>query len=140
MHTAANGEFYYTYTIKMQDFFIRCDGRYIRIDIREIRYIESVKNYVRIVTTERSWLVLMSLRQLEAELPDSHFCRVHRSYIVALSYIRSFDQEMVYMEGIDIPINPLYKQSLQSKVKVLVSDYTKKDPATSRALTNRFDH
>lgn len=109
----------------LKDFFIRCDGKYIRIDVADIRYIEALKNYARIVTTSRAWIVLMSLRQLEEELNDGNFCRVHRSFIVSLSHILSFDQDTVYVEGKDIPLTSQYKQLLQSKVKVLVSDYTK---------------
>lgn len=106
-------------------FFIRCDGKFTRVDTREIRYLESLANYVKIVTTAKTYLVLMSLRQLEEELPAGEFCRVHRSYIVSLSHIQSFDQDLVYLGEVTIPINPQYKQALQAKVKVLVSDYHK---------------
>jgi DNA-binding LytR/AlgR family response regulator len=102
--------------------FVRCDGKYIRINTDEIRYIESLKNYVRIVAITKSYLVLISLTQLEKELPASHFCRVHRSFIVSLHHINSFDHENVYLSDITIPINPAYKNMLLSKVKVLVSD------------------
>ena len=105
-------------------FFIRCDGKFIRVDTREIRYLEAMKNYVKIVTGSKSYLVLISLRQLEQELPADQFCRVHRSYIVSLAHIQSFDQDTVYLEEGMIPINPHYKQALQKRVKLLISDYT----------------
>ena len=104
------------------DFFIRSDGKFIRIDTRSIRYLESLKNYVRIVTTTNSYMVLISLRQLEVELPENQFCRVHRSFIISLSHISSFDNESVYMDATEIPISTAYKEMLQSRVKVLVSD------------------
>lgn len=110
------------------DFFIRCDGKYTRIDTRDIRYIESLKNYVRIVTTTGSYLALISMRQLEEELPPATFCRVHRSYIVSLSHISSFDHESVYIEKTILPISPVFRQVLQGKVKVLVSDTRGKVP------------
>jgi DNA-binding LytR/AlgR family response regulator len=106
----------------LQPFFIRCDGKYIRIDIRDIRYLESLKNYVRIVTITKTYLVLMSMQQLEEELPQAHFCRVHRSFIVSIGHICSFDHESVYMDAVTIPISPVYKNALQNKVKVLVSN------------------
>ncbi len=106
----------------LQPLFIRCDGKYIRIDIRDIRYLESLKNYVRIVTPAKSYLTLMSLRQLEAELPKAHFCRVHRSFIVSIGHICSFNHELVYMDEVTIPISPVYKNALPNKVKLLVSD------------------
>jgi hypothetical protein len=65
---------------------------------------------------------LMSLTQLEKELPASQFCRVHRSFIVSLHHINSFNHENVYLDDLTIPVNPVYKNVLPSKVKVLVSD------------------
>jgi DNA-binding LytR/AlgR family response regulator len=106
----------------LNNFFVRCDGKYIRIDMRDIRYLKSMKNYVSIVTISKSYMVLISLTQLEKALPASHFCRVHRSFIVSLHYINSFDHENVYFNDIAIPINPVYKNVLPSKVKVLLSD------------------
>src|SRR5688572_22486791 len=98
------------------NFFIRCDGKYIRISTTDIRYIQSMKNYVRIVTTTKTYLVLITLQQLERELPTLDFCRVHRSFIVAINHISSFDQEMVYVGKDQVPINPGYKNALQAKV------------------------
>lgn len=103
-------------------FFIRCDGKYIRINTNDICYMESMENYVRIVTTSKTYMTLISMRQLEKELPASIFCRVHRSFIVSLQYINSFDHQSVYLDTITIPINPIYKNVLPSKVKVLLSD------------------
>lgn len=104
------------------DFFIRCDGKYVRIDLQEIQYLESLKNYVRIVTHSRSHLVLISLRQLENELPPELFVRVHRSYLVSLSHIRAFDHDTVFIANKTIPISPVYRPALTSRVKVLQSE------------------
>lgn len=106
----------------MQEFFVRCDGRYTRLELKDIRYVESLGNYVRIVTTSRSHLVLMSLRQLEEWLPEDRFCRTHRSFIVALEHVDAFDHETVFMEQDSIPISSGYRHILLSKVHVLISD------------------
>jgi len=103
-------------------FFIRSDGRYIKISTEDILYLESVKNYVRIVTPQKSWLVLMSLRHIEKELPSDVFCRVHRSYVVSLYHIVSFDNEMVQMANKQIPIGNRFRQALPAKVKILNGD------------------
>ncbi len=104
------------------NFFIRCDGKYIRINTADILYIRSLKNYVSIVSTTKTYLVLISLQQLEKELPAGQFCRVHRSFIVALHHVSSFDHKTVYIDSAVIPIDPVYKNALQAKVKVLVSE------------------
>lgn len=103
-------------------FFIRSDGKFTRVDIRDIRYIEALKNYVKIVTGNRQFLVLISLRQIEAELPAGQFCRVSRSFIVSLAHIQHFDHELVQLEGASVPLSTVYKNLLQSKIKVLVSE------------------
>lgn len=114
-------------------FFIRSDGRYIKISFSDILYLESVKNYVRIVTTQKSWLVLMSLRQIEKELPADRFCRVHRSFVVSLYHIVSFDHEMVQLEQKQIPIGNRFRQALPDKVKILNGD------ARSRAAYSHME-
>jgi DNA-binding LytR/AlgR family response regulator len=103
-------------------FFIRSDGRYIKISFAEILYLESVKNYVRIVTMQKSWLVLMSLRHIEKELPADRFCRVHRSYVVSLYHIVSFDNETVHLEHKQIPIGNRFRQALPERVRILNGD------------------
>jgi two-component system LytT family response regulator len=87
-------------------FFIRSDGRYIKIAFTDILYLESVKNYVRIVTVQKNWLVLMSLRYIEKEL----------------YHIVSFDNEMVQLENKQIPIGNRFRQALPPRVKILNGD------------------
>jgi DNA-binding LytR/AlgR family response regulator len=103
-------------------FFIRCDGKYIRIDIKDICYIEALKNYVRIFTEGGAYLALISMRQIEEELPANEFCRIHRSFIVPLARVKSFDNEMLYLEKVSLPVSPAYKNILQGKVRILFSD------------------
>lgn len=103
-------------------FFIRCDGKYIRINIREITYVEALKNYVRIVTETGTYMALISMRQIEEELPEQEFCRIHRSFIVSLAFVKSFDNEMLYLDKVSLPVSPAYKSLLQGKVRLLISD------------------
>jgi Response regulator of the LytR/AlgR family len=119
-------------------FFIRSDGRYIKIAFGDIVYLESVKNYVRIVTTQKSWLVLMSLRQIEKELPSDMFCRVHRSFVVSLYHIISFDNEMVQLEGKQIPIGNRFRHSLPASVKILNADVRSRNSYTPMDAENEL--
>lgn len=108
-------------------FFVRHESRYIKLSVREILYVESVKNYVRVVTTGKSYLVLISLRQMEEELPQELFCRVHRGYLVSLPHIISFDSNTVQVDKKQIPISEQYRQVLFSRVKILISDTRQKN-------------
>jgi DNA-binding LytR/AlgR family response regulator len=108
-------------------FFIRQDGRNVKIDMYNIVYIEARKNYTRLVMTDRSVMVLITLKQWENILPQYQFCRVHRGYIINIERIISFDNKFVYLPGINIAIGEQYKEELPSKVRIIASEAPKKD-------------
>jgi two-component system, LytTR family, response regulator len=102
-------------------FFIRLDSKYQKIQFDEIKYVEACKNYIRIVTTKKAHIVLITMKQIERVLPSNLFCRVHRSYIVSLNYINAFDHELVYMDGIELPLSVPFQKPLQNKVMIVTS-------------------
>jgi two-component system, LytTR family, response regulator len=102
-------------------FFIRSEGKYVRINITEICYVEALKNYVRIITTSGTFMALISMRQIEEELPVAEFCRIHRSYLVALAFIKCFDNETLGLDNVTLPVSPAFRQLLHSKVRILIS-------------------
>ncbi|MBS1564812.1 MAG: LytTR family transcriptional regulator [Bacteroidetes bacterium] len=103
-------------------FFIRSNSRYVKVSLKDIVYAEALKNYVRIVTVQRNWLVLLSLKELEKALPFEGFCRVHRSFIVSLEHVQSFDRDTVYMEQANIPIGESYRQEMEKHITLLVKE------------------
>ena len=93
-------------------FFIKSDGRYIKIHFSEILYIESDKDYIYIYTEEKRHMTLLSLKNIEQTLPENRFLRVHRSFIVA-------KERVSMMEGNRLKINDRYipiSRSLQPKI------------------------
>jgi len=103
-------------------FFIRQDGRNVKVDFHNILYIEARKNYTRLVMMERSAMVLITLKQWENILPTELFCRVHRGYIVSIERIISFDNKYVYLPGINITIGEQYRNALPSTVLIVASE------------------
>src|SRR5664279_1259811 len=67
--------------------FVKTEYRLERIDLNDILYIEGMKDYLRIICTGKKIMTLQSFAKIEESLPDNKFCRVHKSYIVALSLI-----------------------------------------------------
>jgi DNA-binding LytR/AlgR family response regulator len=109
-------------------FFIRHDGRNVRIDFQEILYIEARKNYTRLVMEERpTVMVLVTLKQWERVLPRDLFCRIHRGYIVSVGKLLSFDNKYVYLPGERISIGEQYRTALPQVVTVLVSESARKE-------------
>ena len=100
-------------------FFVKEQGRYVRVDFASILFIEARSNYVQIVTGSRVFMCLVSMRQIEKLLPADSFCRVHRSYIVGISNIQSFDKERIYMEDRMIPIGDRYRSALHRSVTMV---------------------
>ena len=99
----------------------------MKVDLHHILYIEARKNYTRLVMTDRSAMVLITLKQWESILPPELFCRVHRGYIVSIERVLSFDNKFVYLPGMNIAIGEQYKNALSSSVKIVVSEISRKD-------------
>jgi DNA-binding LytR/AlgR family response regulator len=64
-------------------FFIRFNGKYVRLLFSDINYVAASKNYIKIVTDKKIWLVLISLKRIEQVLPCGLFRRIHKSFIVS---------------------------------------------------------
>ncbi|MDH7461759.1 LytTR family DNA-binding domain-containing protein [Chitinophagaceae bacterium 26-R-25] len=103
-------------------FFVRADKRNIRIGVKDISFIQSMGNYVVIVTNVRRVVTLLSIQQLAKFLPEDQFLQVHRSYIIALSEVSSFDSENVVVGGVTIPIGHNYHGLLEERFTLLVSE------------------
>lgn len=103
-------------------FFIRQDGRNVKIDHHSILYIEARKNYTRLVMADSMTMVLITLKQWEKILPQELFCRVHRGYIVSIGRMLSFDNKFVYLPGSSIPIGEQYKSALPEMVTIVAPE------------------
>jgi two-component system LytT family response regulator len=105
----------------MNAFFIRSEHRFQRIDVQTIQYVEASRNYCKIYTADHMYLVHVALKHLVAALPQEEFCQIHRSFVVAVSEIRSFDNHTVYLSERYLPIGESYLQDLMDKVTVLTN-------------------
>lgn len=100
-------------------FFIRSNGKYIKISFHEIVYVEGCKNYVKVVTETRSYLVLFSMKGIEKFLPLYLFKRIHRSFLVSIDKITGFDKDTVYLKDKELPIGHQYKGELEKAVLIV---------------------
>ncbi len=86
----------------------------VKVMLDDILYIESLKEYVRIVTRTKTILTKFQLGQIEDLLAKNHFIRIHRSFIVANNKIDAFSATDVEIGGKQIPIGRSYKELVQS--------------------------
>jgi len=92
--------------------FLNVQKKKVKVLFQDIIYIESQREYIKIVTTKGEYLSKMSTHEIEDLLPPSHFKRIHRSYIISLSKIDSYTAEEVEVSGISIPIGRGYREGM----------------------------
>ena len=93
-------------------FFISVQKKKVRVLFQDILYVESQREYVKIVTDKVEYLTKLSTHEIESLLPEGLFRRVHRSFIVSLRRIESYSAEMVEVSGVSIPIGKGYRDSM----------------------------
>ncbi|MBI34179.1 MAG: DNA-binding response regulator [Flavobacteriales bacterium] len=98
-------------TSSNRDFaFVKDGTKIIRIDFKEILFIEALADYVQINTEHGRYTVLATMKSMQANLPEDDFFRIHRSYIVRKDKIRVIEDNMILMETKNIPISRSSKQ------------------------------
>jgi len=105
-------------------FFIKENSDYTRIDIASLLYIESMGNFSKLHTQQKKHIVLVSLKNIEPQLPAGDFIRIHKQYIINKQHMVSLSSEgeVQLSSGHNIPVGDMYKAALMEIVnkKVLV--------------------
>jgi DNA-binding LytR/AlgR family response regulator len=89
--------------------FIKTENRLEKINISDILYIEGMRDYRRIHTTNKRIMTLQTFKELEKMLPAQQVCRVHKSYMVALSQITAIERSRIKIADKHIPISETYR-------------------------------
>jgi len=94
--------------------FLNAERKKVKILFSEIVYIESQREYIKIVTTKREYISKMSTHEIEDLLPANLFKRIHRSYIISLSKVESYTAEMIDVNGVSLPIGRGYRDVIEN--------------------------
>ncbi len=99
--------------------FVKSEYRIVRIRFNEIKYIEGMREYVRIHPTEgKPIMTLLSMKALEEKLPPHQFMRVHRSFIVNLNKINIIKRNrIVFDKDVYIPVGEQYREAFQQYIE-----------------------
>jgi len=97
-------------------FFIKSGSKYEKIYFIDILYVEGMQNYVTIFTTKGKYLTLLNLKDLEQNLDNKSFIRVHKSYIVSIGKIEAIEGNEIFMQSSRIPISRNYREQVIEKV------------------------
>lgn len=96
--------------------FLKVDRKFVKIQLNDILYIESLKDYIRVKTANRSWVTNQSLTEITEKLPSDRFARVHRSFTIAFDKISTIDGNCVDIAGNLIPISREHRQEVFRKL------------------------
>jgi len=100
---------------EVKDFiFLNVQKKKVKILFSEIVFIESQREYIKIVTTKREFISKMSTHEIEDLLPPHLFKRIHRSFIVSVSKIDSYTADMVEVNGFSLPIGRGYRDVIEN--------------------------
>jgi DNA-binding LytR/AlgR family response regulator len=103
-----------TEKIEKDFIFLNVQKKKVKILFSEIIYIESQREYIKIITTKKEFISKMSTHEIESMLPPHLFKRIHRSFIISVSKIDSYNAEMVEVGGLAIPIGRGYRDVIEN--------------------------
>ncbi|MCB2196075.1 MAG: LytTR family DNA-binding domain-containing protein [Bacteroidetes bacterium] len=97
--------------------WVKSGTEYFKINLNEIFYIKSEGNYVEFHLQNKRIVSLDSLNNLTEKLPSNSFARIHKSYIVAIKHIESFERHQVKIKNESLPVSTLYRGSFLRIIK-----------------------
>lgn len=99
--------------------FVRAEYENVKLNFPDILFIEGLKDYVKIYTTDNKYtLTLISLIKLENLLSSKGFSRIHRSYIINIKHVKSIQKNKVLIAEKRIPISESYKTAFFEKINI----------------------
>lgn len=108
-----------------KELFLRRDDVMVRVMYSSILWIESMENYVRIVTDTERFVLHFTLKAVANQMPESQFRRIHRSYVVNVSRIETIEEQGVRLcyngESVLLPIGNAYRENLMNSVRFMVA-------------------
>jgi len=95
-------------------FFVNVDYSLVKITISDIVYIEGLKDYIRIHlrSSHRPVVTRMPMKTIEEQLPTPDFIRIHKSYIVSITYITAVRKSSIFIDSTELPVSDTYRDAV----------------------------
>ena len=97
--------------------FVRTEKRIEKIELADILYIESVGNYVNIITSERNLLAYLTLKGIESQLPSADFIKIHQSFLVNFAKVEAIEGNLVKIKDKLVPVSRSYRDSFMQIIE-----------------------
>ena len=104
--------------IENDSIFFKVNGKLQKIKLSHILFFESMSDYVKIITKEKTYVVLQTMTKLQKTLPKI-FIRCHRSYIINLEKVDALDDRVLEVGGHAIPVSRSYYNEIKNKLQIL---------------------
>ena len=101
--------------------FVKSNLKKRKIYINEIKWIEALGDYVKLITKDKSFVILSTMKAFENELPKGLFLRIHKSYIINLKKVDRYDSKHVEIEKIKLPLSRTRKTELSQALDIIIS-------------------
>ena len=103
-------------TLTADYFFVNVDYSLVKLNFNEIRYIEGLKDYIKIhlKNSTRPVITRMAMKSIEEELPPAKFIRIHKSYIVSVDHLSAVRKNSVFIDDIELPVGENFRDALAS--------------------------
>lgn len=97
-------------------FFVKTENRLEKIFFSDILFIEGMRDYRKIHTSHKKIMTLQKFSELEAVLPESVVCRVHKSYMVSINKIDSIEKDIIHISQTVIPVSETYRSKFYALI------------------------
>lgn len=99
-------------------FFLKKDGknRFAKIFMKDILYIEGLKNYISVFTQTERIITYSTLKSFKDSLPQTQFIQVHKSFIVAIQHIQKIDNDTIWVNDKELPLGNTYRKAFFAKI------------------------
>ena len=104
-----------------QHIFIKSNLKKRKVYIKDIKWIEALGDYVKLITNNGSFVILSTMKAFENELPSKKFLRIHKSYIINLKKVERYNSKFVEIENSQIPLSRNKKNTLTDALNIASS-------------------
>lgn len=99
--------------------YLKVERKTVKVNVRDIYWIESIKDYVKVILADKVLISKQKISLLEELLPEDQFCRIHKSFIVNTQKVESYYTYAVEVLGKELPIGRNYKQQALKCLQVV---------------------
>ncbi|MEP2023804.1 MAG: LytTR family DNA-binding domain-containing protein [Reichenbachiella sp.] len=96
--------------------YLKVEKRLEKVVLDDIVFVESLKNYIKVKTSEKEIVAYKSLTTIQDILPTDKFLRVHRSFIIGIAFVESFSPNQILLGTIKIPVGRTYKEEVKKRL------------------------